>query len=362
MFMRTPVLLMTMQLDFGGTERQITETAKFLASSDFAVSVGCLRPGGVRAEELRQAGVPVIEFPLRSLKSAAAIRQARRITAYIRERGIRIVHTWDYPTNCYAIPVVRLSSRAIAVASQRSHRELIPGAYRALIRFSDRMAHAVVVNCNYIQRHLIEDEHVPAAKIHVCYNGIDLERFHRLPTDPHALTVGVVSVLRPEKDIKTLIRGFAAARKTAPHIRLLIVGGGSERAILEQYAREAGVADATTFHPATNRVAELLSAIDIFVLPSRSEALSNSLMEAMACGCCPVASNVGGNPELVVEGQTGMLFPAGDAPALTRVLLQLIDNPQQRQQLARNAEASIRERFSPLAAARRMQAIYSSLL
>lgn len=360
--MRTPVLLMTTQLDFGGTERQITETAKLLASSDFDVSVGCLRPGGICAGELRRAGVPVIEFPVRSLRSPAALHQARRITAYLRERGIRIVHTWDYPTNCYVIPVVRLSRRAIAVGSQRSHRALIPRGYRALTRLSDRMAHAVVVNCNFLRRHLIEDEHVPPAKVHVCYNGIDFERFHRVSTAPHPLTIGIVSVLRPEKDVKTLIRGFAAARKTAPDIRLLIVGGGSERAILEQYAREAGVAAAATFRPATDRVAEMLGEIDIFVLPSTSEALSNSLMEAMACGCCPVASNVGGNPELVADGESGMLFPAGDAPALTRVLLQLIDNPQQRQQLARNAETSIRERFSPFASARRIQEIYSSLL
>jgi glycosyltransferase involved in cell wall biosynthesis len=85
-------------------------------------------------------------------------------------------------------------------------------------------------------------------------------------------------------------------------------------------------------------------------------------MEAMACGCCCIASNVGGNPELVTDGETGMLFPPGDAPALTRLLVSLIENGEERQRLADNAEASIRERFSTAAAARSMGEIYLSLV
>jgi glycosyltransferase involved in cell wall biosynthesis len=209
---------------------------------------------------------------------------------------------------------------------------------------------------------LVEREHVRASKVRVCYNGIDAEFFQRRAVEPHPLTVGVVCGLRPEKDLKTLIRAFAPLRKTNAGIRLLIVGGGSELAILQQYAREAGAADAVRFKPATAQVPDWLSQMDIFVLPSVSEAFSNSLMEAMACACCCVASNVGGNPELVSEGETGRLFPAGDAPALTRILHELMESPNDRQRLAANAAARIRERFSNAEAARRMGEIYNGLL
>jgi len=272
------------------------------------------------------------------------------------------VHTWDYPLNVYAIPITRLFTNAIAVSSQRSHRELIPRGYRVLTRFADRQMHAMVVNCDFLRRHLIEDEHVSEAKIHVCYNGIDLDRFRRLTAPPHPLTIGCVCALRPEKDLKTLIGAFTRVRKTTPELKLVIIGSGAELAILQQYAREAAIADAVHFEPTTRRVAEWLSTIDIFVLPSRSEALSNSLMEAMACGCCPVASNVGGNPELVRPGQTGLLFRAGDPEDLASSLHTLIGQPDLRRDLATRAESLIRGNFSTAAAARRMAEIYRSIL
>jgi glycosyltransferase involved in cell wall biosynthesis len=102
--------------------------------------------------------------------------------------------------------------------------------------------------------------------------------------------------------------------------------------------------------------------IDIFVLPSLSEALSNSLMEAMACGCAVVASNVGGNPELVTDRQTGLLFPSRDAAALADGLRLLIGNERLRSTLAGAAACSIAERFSLAASARRMEQIYLNLL
>ena len=88
-----------------------------------------------------------------------------------------------------------------------------------------------------------------------------------------------------------------------------------------------------------------LSAFDIFVLPSRTEAFSNALMEAMACGCCVIASDVGGNPELVRDKETGLLFPPGDTGALTGALLQVIDNPELRLRLANDGERSVRDNF-----------------
>jgi glycosyltransferase involved in cell wall biosynthesis len=105
-----------------------------------------------------------------------------------------------------------------------------------------------------------------------------------------------------------------------------------------------------------------LQAIDIFVLPSLSEALSNSLMEAMACGCCAAASRAGGNPELVTHGETGMLFDPGDAAGLAQTLGLLIGAPALRQELAGNAARVMATRFSMPAAARRMAGIYSGLL
>ena len=116
------------------------------------------------------------------------------------------------------------------------------------------------------------------------------------------------------------------------------------------------------FQPAVGNVAPLLRAMDIFVLPSLSEALSNSLMEAMGCGCCPVASRTGGNPELVKDGETGLLFPVGDAEALASRLALLLDGPEDGRRLGAQAERRMRGHFTREQAARTMGGIYEEFL
>jgi glycosyltransferase involved in cell wall biosynthesis len=105
-----------------------------------------------------------------------------------------------------------------------------------------------------------------------------------------------------------------------------------------------------------------LRAMDVFVLPSLSEALSNALMEAMACGCCPIASDVGGNPELVTDGETGLLFPTGDAGALAAKLHLVLRDAELRRRLAANAERRMHEEFARETAAARMGDVYREFL
>jgi L-malate glycosyltransferase len=293
------------------------------------------------------------------LASWGAVSEGWKLGSYIRRHKIRLVHTFDYPLTLFAVPVARWSTRAVVVSSQRSHRSLIPHKYRSLIRMTDRIAHAVLVNCEFVRQHLQNNESVPATRILLCYNGVDLEKFYPCPTPRDSLTIGVVCALRPEKDIGTLIDAFAMIRR--PGLRLLIVGGGSMLGQLREQAATRGLTDVCTFVPATADVAEWLRAIDIFVLPSLSEALSNSLLEAMACGCCPVASRVGGNVELIRHGENGMLFDARDVAQLSQVLSTLLDLPVLRGQLAARARCTA-EKFSIAASVRRMEEIYTELI
>ena len=105
--MKIPILLMARELHIGGSERQMTDTARSLDRSVFEPHVGCFRPAGIRGDELRENGITVVQFPVMSYLSAGAITQARHIARYVRENGIQVVHTWDYPLNVYAIPIAR---------------------------------------------------------------------------------------------------------------------------------------------------------------------------------------------------------------------------------------------------------------
>ena len=122
-----------------------------------------------------------------------------------------------------------------------------------------------------------------------------------------------------------------------------------------------GLGGDCTFVPASSQIAEGLRAIDIFVLPSQLETLSDSLLEAMACGCCPVVSRVGGHPELVRHGENGMLFEGGQAAELSRVLQTLAELPVLREQLSARARCTAQQ-FSIDASTRRMEQIYTEVM
>ena len=358
-----PVLLMARVLEAGGSERQMREIAKALDRSRFEPHAGCFRPQESARRELEAAGVPVAHFPVHSFRSTAAISGAFQFTQYIRRHKIRLIHAFDYPAAVFAVPVGRFLTSAAVLSSQRSHRGLIPSGYRRLIRATDHLANAVVVNCDFVRRHLERDEGVPAGRIQLCYNGIDLDVFHSLGT-PRAdsFTIGVVCVLRPEKGLPTLLDAFARVRHLRTGMKLAMVGDGPMLESLRAEASRLGIAEDCIFALSTAQVTEWLRRIDIFVLPSRSEALSNALMEAMACGCAVVASNVGGNPELVSNGETGLLFEPGDAAGLAAALQSLIENESLRNRLRAAGAELIRERFSIRASAERMGEIYERFI
>jgi len=363
-----PILLMVRELGLGGSERQMSLVARQLDRERFEPHVGCLRPAGVRGEELRAAGVPIVQFPVTSFKGPSALVGAGRLAQYVAEHEIKLAHSFDVPMNLFAGPTARACGTPVVLTSQRAHRGLTPGLTRKLLRVTDRIVDAVVVNCEHMRRHLIEDEAVSSNRIELCYNGIDLEVFDSEPRRRPAeladaeLVIGVVCALRPEKGLPTLVEAFASVAPLAPGIKLGIVGDGPVKDELRSQAEQLGIGERCVFLAGRGDVSDCLRGIDIFVLPSLSEALSNSLMEAMACGCCAIASRVGGNPELVRDGESGLLFESGNAEGLAAALARVVEDGVLRQRLAGNGTRFIREGFSQQTSIERMEGIYSRLL
>jgi glycosyltransferase involved in cell wall biosynthesis len=324
--------------------------------------VAVQRAGGFRAEELQRAGVPIHVFPVRSFPRDGP-GQALHLWRFLRQGRFAVVHAFDTPGNFLAVPVARAAGVPLVLASQRAHRDLSAGVRRPALRLCDRLAHGVVVNCQYLVKHLEQDEGVRREKIHLCYNGLDTEAFHpegaraALPFPAGSVVIGVVCALRPEKDLSVLVDAFAQLAPGFPEARLLVVGSGPEREALEARAMGHGVRERVHFEPSVADTAPWLRAIDVFVLPSRSEAFSNSLMEAMACGAAPVASNVGGNPELAAAGR-GLLFPVGDAGALAGQLERLLRNSSERGELRQAASAWVRQELNLERLAGRLESIY----
>jgi glycosyltransferase involved in cell wall biosynthesis len=356
---------MARTLDLGGTERQMTQIALSLDRRRFEPHVGCFHADGLRGEELRAAGVPIVELPVRSFRGPSAVHGAVLLGRYLRRHGIPLVHTFDVPMNVFGVPAARFWSTPFVLSSQRAHRHLTPGPTRHLLRLTDRMVDAIVVNSESVARELTEEDRTPASLLRLCYNGIDTRVFRRQqcerpePLRGASLVIGTLCALRPEKNLPMLLAAFARVRGKG--IKLAIVGSGPEQPKLTEEACRLGIAGDCWFEPSTAEVPRWLSAMDVFVLPSDSEALSNSLMEAMACGCCAAASRVGGNPELIHHLETGLLFRAGDVDDLTACLTRLIADEELRTSLAAAGTARMHREFSLEASAARMAEIYESV-
>ncbi len=363
-----PILLIVRQLHYGGCERDLSKIAIGLDRKQFEVHVGCFDPEGMRRREIESAGLPVVVFPVKSFASPSILHAGRVFGDYVRRHRIRLVHAYDYPGTMFAVPVGKFYGVPAVVSSQLSHRDLREARERWILRTCDRLSDMIVVNCKAMERHMIEDEGVPQKRLGLCYNGVDTGVFHaRERRRPEALAgagvvIGALCVLRPEKGIHLLIEAFARVHAVEASARLVIVGGGPLLATLRSQSDALGLGDSCRFEPATGAVAEWFRAMDIFALPSSSEAFSNALLEAMACGCAPVGSRVGGTPELIKDGETGFLFEAGSVDGLAEKLAILVKDAALRQRVSEAAAAFASQTFPLERAVATMGGLYQRLL
>src|ERR1700744_1312033 len=242
-----PILLLAHSLGHGGGERQLALTALNIDRSRFEPHVGCCE-GGFWVDRLREAGVRFFFMGPRSLLSPSALRETRRLRAYIREHGIRIVQTFDYSMNVLGVPAARSVRGVIVISNLRCHASLIPRRYRLLNLIAIRSSAAVVVNSEALRRHLHEDYSIPLRKIFTCYNGLDTEVFYSgSRTESSSLVVGTVCVLRPEKNLALLLEAFEAVARHFHGIRLAVTGSGPEEPALRALAKTLRID--CMFHP-----------------------------------------------------------------------------------------------------------------
>jgi glycosyltransferase involved in cell wall biosynthesis len=361
------VLLTVRELHVGGIERDVAKLATTLESERFEVHVGTYYPKGLRYEELKTAGIPVLSLPVGALFSRATVAAASALRNYIRQHRIKILHAWD-STAVICVPTARMCGVPVVISSTLGYRKIVDRTTVQFLRMTDRLVDAIVANCEAIRRHLIDDEGVSAQRIEICYNGVNTREFFPLHNNglderrQAGLTIGTVAVLRREKGIDVLQDAFARVRNMAPQMKLVIVGSGPELARLQNKRDQLDLGEACELIPATADVARWLRAMDIFVLPSHSEAFSNSMLEAMACGCACVGTRVGGTPELLGDDERGLLCRPGDPIDLAEKLARFINDSSLRKRVGACAAAFASQRLSLETATNRMCDIYSKLL
>jgi L-malate glycosyltransferase len=362
-----PILLTVRGLNLGGIERDVTQIALKIDRSRFEPHVASYTSEGIRFEELRLAGVPFLHLPVTSLKSPTTVSAALRMRRYIREHGIQVVHAFD-SSAVFVAPMARALRVPAVLSSTLGDRNLHDARTRRQVRWTDKIVDTVVVNCEAMRRHMMDDEHMAAERIELCYNGVDTTQFYPAaarkpsPVAKASFVIGAVCVLRPEKAIDLLQEAFAHVRHLKAGMKLMIVGSGPELARLDANSRRLEIQEHCVFVPATRSVPQFLRVFDIYVSCSHSEAFSNTVLEAMACGRAVVGSRVGGTPELIGDDERGFLFQPGDAGDLAEKLAILIGDERLRCEFGTRAAEFARRNLSIEIAARRMAEIYELVL
>ncbi len=370
---------------FGGTEKQASYLVRALDRSQFEPHVGCLKAVGHLTSEFRGQAASFAEYRIERLYGPMAVKQLARLRGDIRRRGIDVVHTYGFYANVFAIPAARLAGVPAVVASIRDMGNVWTPRQRLVQRVACKLADCILVNAEAVKRQLISEGY-DAAKISVIGNGIvvpdanasapatGLHQEFGLPAG--APLIAVLSVLRREKGIEYFLEAAKIIAQHWPHARFLIVGDsvyrapGSDELVgdsryreeLERYTKNLGLADRVIFTGLRFDAAAVLSQVAVSVLPTLTEALSNTILESMAAGKPVVATNVGGNPEAVVDGVTGLLVRPRDAAALAEAISCLLADPKRACRMGEAGRQRVIEHFSLEQMVRTTEKLYLDLL
>lgn len=361
----TRVLHVVQSLGTGGLENGVVNLANRLDHRRFVIDILCLRFVG----ELRQRltnGTEVF-FEERTADSIALSIQA--IRRLCRQRRYEIVHTHGWATLLPGFVGSRLAGRARVINSEHgtfftdtARRRLLQ---RALFRLVDGNSTVSASLRSEMQRSF----GLPGSSVTTIINGVDVDRFRpdaarrlqarrKLGIGEDDVLFGTVGRLVPVKDYLTLVRAFGTAVRRCPNAALLIVGDGPDADTLRAAADDLCGGHRIAFVGNRDDVPSLMNAMDVFCLTSLREGLSNTLLESHACGLPAIATDTGGNPEVVQQGMTGFLFPVGAQNELAELMVRLANEKVLRERFGEAARQRAVSEFSIARMVREYEAMY----
>lgn len=328
------------ELSIGGAQIATYRLLSGLDRSRFLPSVACWYNGdGHVAQQIRGLGIDVHDLRMTNKLRVDAFG---RLYGWLGEKKPHILHTIMFHSNIPGRVIGRLRGVPIVISAEQTMRQESNARYR-LNRLTARYADVILCVSEQVALAAVNEIGLPQEKVVTIPNGVDWSQFAVLPSKQKArqraglpqtgLIVGAVGRPRPVKGYPFLLASWPDVVASYPQALLLFVGDGPDRPALQAQAKQLGIWDNVIFWGDRDDIPQLLPALDLLAVPSMQEGLSLVILEAMAAGLPVVATNVGGNPELVRHEQTGLLVPPRDSSALAGAVKRLFGDAAARVEL-----------------------------
>ena len=361
----------------GGAELALLRMVKHLPPDRFKCCVVTFHTSESARPLLDQFPCPVYHWQLNNAYDAKAWKVGRQLYEFVKQEEFDVVHTIFETSDLWAGPIAKAAGAKVLVSSRRDMGILRRSHHKVGYRLLSGVYDQIQTVSESVRQYTIDNDKVDPARILAVHNGIDakphalpaeVERMRReLRLDPSLPVVVCVANFRQVKGIDVLLRAAQLARTQAP-AQYLIVGHFGKNAVDSAYTesvlalnKELKNDGSVRFLGESNEVPTLLKLADLFVLPSRSEGLSNALLEAMQMGLPCVATAVGGNPEVVVEGKTGFLVPSEDHQAMAEKIVLLLKDSAMCKKMGEESRERILRHFTSEAMVAKILAAYEQL-
>ena len=368
-------------LRLGGAEKQVVELALGLDPSRFEVEICCINQGGPMVESVREAGIPVhihkVYLPYGKYSPASYLhlyREIRKITRHIREWKPDIIHGYLFAAYVVGILCGKKAGVPILISSRRSlgFFKDAKAWQQKLENYVNRRTLLILANSKAVCDDVISREKHCRGKLRLIYNGVDLEKYRPEESDPEVrrewnigkddIVVGCVANLIHYKGHLEILEAAVPLVAEFPDLKFVFVGrdGGMKRKIVEKRSA-LGLEKNVILAGTRQDVERIIPAFDILLLASHEEGFSNVLLEGMACGIPIVATNVGGNPESVLDGETGFIVPPKNPGEMTRALGKLMKDPALRGRFGTAGRRRVEKEFSKEKLIQTMDEFYTDL-
>ena len=348
--MRTTILHFSTSSGPGGAERLVNKLAVGFQNHSFRSLVCLFRPGWLQ-EQCVNYGISTRVIPNQGPFDLVWLWQFIRL---IQKEHVKLIHAHEFDAIVHGTLAAAIAGIPIVATVHGKNYYWQKGVRRVAYRLVSRYARMVAVSRD-LKNFLTESTGVLPARLRVVYNGTDsfpdigpdeqIELRHEIGLNGEDQVVGAVGSLYPVKGHRHLIDAVPASIQACPRTKFIIIGRGDQETQLKNQAKELGIDRYVHFLGLRQDIPRLLSIMDVFVLPSLSEGLSVATLEAMASGKPVVATRVGGNPELVVEGETGFLVPSEDNRALAEGIVTLLLDSARARSMGRKGQERVQQLF-----------------